>query len=120
MPHWKQTDKQRREALIELIKYTSDKDLKEEVIGAVARGWTYSENECKEFDSELAEAIVQEVLPLITKAYEEGKKEFKKEVMQIELAPDEKTLETVGDCSGRYEAFGYGQGWIMKKIEDLP
>lgn len=56
---------------------------------------------------------------LITKAYEEGKREMKKDIMQIELAPDGKTLETVDGCSGRFEAFGYGQGWIMKRIEEI-
>ena len=46
--------------------------LKEEAIGAVARGWTHDKNSKKEMDTELAEAIVEEIFPLITKAYEAG------------------------------------------------
>lgn len=37
----------------------------EELTGAVARGWCHPENADKQMDAELAEAIVDEVLPLI-------------------------------------------------------
>ena len=50
------------------------KELQAEIIGAVARGWTHDKNASKQFDPELAKSIVSEVLPLITKAFKEGKK----------------------------------------------
>lgn len=37
----------------------------QEVRGAVARGWCHDKNREKEMDSDLAEAITQEVLKLI-------------------------------------------------------
>lgn len=38
--------------------------------GAVARGWCYPENSLKELDSDLAEAISQEVLKFLCDIYE--------------------------------------------------
>ena len=36
--------------------------------GAVARGWCHPENISKEMDTDLAEAIIDEVLPLLVRA----------------------------------------------------
>ena len=47
------------------------------------------------------------------------RKKIIEEIMQIELAPDTITINKVMNCSGKTEAFGYGQGWILKKIEEL-
>lgn len=65
------------------------KQLKDEAIGAVARGWTHNKNSAKEMDTELAEAIVQEVLPIITKAYEEGKREVNEKIEKITIEKPE-------------------------------
>jgi hypothetical protein len=42
-----------------------------------------------------------------------------KEVLNIELAPDTETIKMVDDFRTKYEAFGYGQGWVMRKVEAL-
>lgn len=41
------------------------KELRERVTGAVARGWCHDKNSMKEMDSDLAEAIIEEVLSLL-------------------------------------------------------
>ena len=52
----------------------SDNQLKEfeggEILGAVARGWTYPENASKVMDSDLANAIAKEVSTLIKEKVE--------------------------------------------------
>jgi uncharacterized protein involved in exopolysaccharide biosynthesis len=45
-------------------------DRLQELTGAVARGWCHPETETKEMDVDLAEAIVDEVLPLLVRAEE--------------------------------------------------
>jgi len=67
----------------------------------------------------IAEPSNPRLCDYVDKAYEAGRKDMKKEIMQIDLAPDVKTLETVEKCSGRFEAFGYGQGWVFKRIERI-
>lgn len=44
-----------------------------EVAGAVARGWCAPANEKKEMDSDLAYAIVAEILPLLSRTRSEAK-----------------------------------------------
>jgi hypothetical protein len=48
-----------------------------------------------------------------------AREEIFREVLSIELSADTKTIKTIDDLKTKYEAFGYGQGWIMKKVEEL-
>lgn len=57
------------------------------------------------------------LLSQIDKAYEEGRKEMKSEIMKIELCPDKKTITQISELENKIQAFGYGQGWTLRKIE---
>lgn len=50
--------------------------------GAVARGWCADKNRHKEMDSDLAEAIVQEIVPLLTAARDAGREAMREAVEQ--------------------------------------
>jgi 5-methylthioribose kinase len=55
----------------------------------------------------------------ITEEIKLAREEIFREVLSIELSADTKTIKTIDDLKTKYEAFGYGQGWIMKKVEEL-
>jgi len=55
----------------------------------------------------------------IDKAFEEGRKEMKNEIMKIELCPDEITITQISELENKIQAFGYGQGWMLRKIESI-
>jgi len=54
--------------------------------------------------------------------YKLGRKEMGEEILKgvgdIELAPDKKTMDDVYKIDNKVIAFGYGQGWICKRVED--
>lgn len=55
-----------------------------ELLGAIARGWCHDKNSHKVMDEDLAVAIAEEVMPLIEKGIQQGKREAWE--MIIELA----------------------------------
>ena len=81
----------------------------EEIIGAVARGWTYPLNTHKTFDSTLAIGIAKEVLALLQKEKEEAYKRGKKmTVSQFREAVDEEVAQArstaLDECIAKLEA----------------
>jgi len=55
----------------------------------------------------------------LTQSLQGLEKMMKDKFRNIELAPDDKTIEMIYKTSGRTEAFGMGQGWVCKKIDEI-
>lgn len=68
-------------------KATKLQELREELLGACARGYTYKENRTKELDSDLIKAMVEELLPIFSKleqsAFERGREAERKEIKSM-------------------------------------
>ena len=55
----------------------------------------------------------------ISKSLDKAREETIKQLLNIELAVNDKTIKEIDDCKNKSEAFGYGQCWVMRKVEEL-
>lgn len=59
------------------------------------------------------------ILSLLTEQVALARASALNEVLNIELAPDARDMDTVKSLNNPLSAFGYGQVWIMSKVEKL-
>ncbi|MGI5828478.1 MAG: hypothetical protein ACOX6V_05660 [Patescibacteria group bacterium] len=69
-----------------------------EIAGAVARGWCHPKNSNKEMDSDLAMAIVKEVLPIVSKTVLESFEEEQKNIKHAKFCSVYTGASAYCDC----------------------